>query len=70
MGDIKTAFAQMTYLRGALAPPDPFTEQVYTKADKVYMERRYRSLGHSISDQATEFLKQNGYKPGGLKRTK
>lgn len=60
----------MKYLRQESEPPAPFEPSEYTKADRVYMERRYRQLGHSISDQATEFLRANGFKPGGLKKTK
>jgi hypothetical protein len=70
LGDIKLAFAKMTYLRTEMAPPAPFEESTWTKADRVHMERRYRQLGHSISDQATEFLKANGFRPGGLKKLK
>jgi hypothetical protein len=70
LGDIKMAFAQMQYLRKEMQPPEPFEQSAWTKADRAHMERRYRQLGHSISDQATEFLKANGFRPGGLKKIK
>lgn len=63
-------FSQMKTYRAEAQPPAPFEESVWTEADRRAFDREYRRLGNSISDEATKFLAQHGFAPGGLKKLK
>ncbi len=63
-------FARMRTYRAEAQPPPPFEEAVWTPADRKAFIKEHRRLGNQIADEATKFLAEHGYYPGGLKKRK